>query len=1491
MGVRGDSQDARPAKSPSPPSPLPRKAGGEGRQDAHHVILFESSADRDPLLARTQIEIVRTILDNLEHGDTFQILSAGTRCKLLQSEPWKATSKNVAKALDQLEHVHLVGALDLETALAAAKPLLAGHEHAWLIHVGGGIPALGLRDDAELAKRLPAGVRYAGIGVGKRWGRAFMRAAAERSGGHYTQINPDEQVSWKAFDFLASVRLPRLQNISVSDDAGRTWLVAEPSVGAGEELCAASRFDANDSLPHEVTIRGLVDGKPFEQKLKVELVAEKAGYIPRTWGKLEIDRLVAAGAEANKAKIVELSKAMYVMSPFTSLLVLENEAMYSQYKVDRGRKDHWAMYACPAQIPVVHEPVSSPSKDEPVNVSAGRRPAADVLKSIRLRNARYVWTPVTTPGRPGTVWDAMMNPQTTDPADLGVVFAEGALDVSGPVTEPFDTLARRRLWGEAGAFYRALDFEMFQETRERSSQRVAVRGGVDFNGPVQAELGGRFIVTGRGTTVFVPNGFLNDSSQRRVIQGLTPAGTLTPDLDIPLKSISLGMAIPPLFYSPNAFGGGNGANFMVQNFYNNTAFGGAQGLGGLGGQGGLGGGFGQLGGQGGFGGQQGIGIGGGSFTSPQAFGGGGQFGLGGGQFGLNGWVMNWNDNGRWVTPMGQFGQLGFQGYAYWPLQQQQHFLYWYEGTPLTDSMARRAPKLSEDIGEIDKKAKKKRVAAPVIYNPSLILQPTNQNTVNWRMLFADLVAFAPGIETSAADIQATLEAEAKEFAAVKRGQIDEKARALIERSRQTGWRTQTIPGGSVTYDGAGRFVISRTLSAGLRETIVNDGKTLLHLYPEIGIGAQREMSRAHRAEFEALLPGALPPAEDLAVGADVVAVDEHTIAVKPSLPLARASGSPGSPQREQGVTTAIEIHLTFGDDGRLTLRRVMLTPENKELSSERFDKIKPAEAPNLKPKTRDLVILPLPYRTLEWVSVHPAHDNRLLAAHFAAAVHEITPAAELNNYIAQFHRQLGSLPGLITLLRAAGDLSVYGDFNEKINKPLCVYIHDIVQEQRPKPAVPATSGLLQNLTRLHELWHLWNQSLGSSNATQRQNHWRDLRDFVEKHRTDGLGWLIALVVGTDRGYSQEEWRTVAELWQLVEGDLEHGYLAKYERVQCLVRGGLPNTARMTFDDLYRKTIAAGAVPVIDAQIKSLPPAEDGTTWESLLVATAGEMARKGRVADALAVANQCFLLSGSPLARQAYAQIAPKFFDFPVPLRFATAVFLARVGDQAQAEELLRPLLKEKEFADDPLAWRLAADLAGQAGNVVRKVTCLERALDLEFAAMPETFDVHALRQDYDALLTGYGDWLTACKMTETPAPADLAARAIKFADRWRSLDPDPTAACQKASRVLRQLGEPELAWEYLTSPLAAGTNQAEPLKKLGDELQQSGELDLAAKALGAAYAAEPTNAELLWQQINVLMQAGKSSEAQPLLRKLADGTWQPRFATYQSQARALLSR
>src|SRR5262249_41077633 len=149
--------------------------------------------------------------------------------------------------------------------------------------------------------------------------------------------NPDEVSSWRTFELSSTLNTQHLLDITVSDDTGKNrWLTFTNIVGHGEEVCAVTRLDGG-KLPGEGELRGEGDGLITGYSTRVRDVAEGAGYLPRTWAKLEIERLLAEDAVKHKESIVALSKAMYVMTPFTSLLVLENEAMYQQFKVDRGR--------------------------------------------------------------------------------------------------------------------------------------------------------------------------------------------------------------------------------------------------------------------------------------------------------------------------------------------------------------------------------------------------------------------------------------------------------------------------------------------------------------------------------------------------------------------------------------------------------------------------------------------------------------------------------------------------------------------------------------------------------------------------------------------------------------------------------------------------------------------------------------------------------------------------------------------------------------------------------------------------------------------------------------------------------------------------------------------------------------------------------------------------------------------------------------------------
>jgi tetratricopeptide (TPR) repeat protein len=135
--------------------------------------------------------------------------------------------------------------------------------------------------------------------------------------------------------------------------------------------------------------------------------------------------------------------------------------------------------------------------------------------------------------------------------------------------------------------------------------------------------------------------------------------------------------------------------------------------------------------------------------------------------------------------------------------------------------------------------------------------------------------------------------------------------------------------------------------------------------------------------------------------------------------------------------------------------------------------------------------------------------------------------------------------------------------------------------------------------------------------------------------------------------------------------------------------------------------------------------------------------------------------------------------------------------------------------------------------------------------------------------------------------PEGFVAKAVRAADRWRALDRDATDASQAVAAILQRLGERELGWDYLTTPVAHSPAEADPWARLAAALRQKGDLDLADRAYAAAFEAEPTNAQILWDRAQTLRQAGRTTEARRLLRQIAEGTWQPRFLGLQAQARA----
>jgi tetratricopeptide (TPR) repeat protein len=137
------------------------------------------------------------------------------------------------------------------------------------------------------------------------------------------------------------------------------------------------------------------------------------------------------------------------------------------------------------------------------------------------------------------------------------------------------------------------------------------------------------------------------------------------------------------------------------------------------------------------------------------------------------------------------------------------------------------------------------------------------------------------------------------------------------------------------------------------------------------------------------------------------------------------------------------------------------------------------------------------------------------------------------------------------------------------------------------------------------------------------------------------------------------------------------------------------------------------------------------------------------------------------------------------------------------------------------------------------------------------------------------------------PPPTGFATKVVRAADCWRSLNPAAERASTETAAILRIVGDRDLAWDYETTPLGRNPYGSEAWWNLAKSLAAAGDADLADSAFAAAFDAEPTNPQILWEQADNLRRLGRGPAADGLVRRIAEGSWQPRFQGLANQAKA----
>ena len=311
------------------------------------VLVADTSAAGDESQKQLQRAAIEALARSLSDKDRFALVALDVRPRVLYPEKGlaPATEAEIAKALEALAGVAPGGATDLAAMFEPSLARLHESEQPAVVYVGDGLPTSGEATGEALAERLRRALstsraRLFTVGVGADADHALLDALARTGGGRPFRIARDADATPAALELAAAIKEPTITGFSLELGAGldEPFVSASGKVSRGDDVTVLAR--THHEIPSEVTVRGRLAGESFEKKAKVTIDRSLvAKFVPRLWASEYVRRLLGAagGPETERGRIVSLGIDYGIVTPFSSLLALDNEASYSRMNIQRKR--------------------------------------------------------------------------------------------------------------------------------------------------------------------------------------------------------------------------------------------------------------------------------------------------------------------------------------------------------------------------------------------------------------------------------------------------------------------------------------------------------------------------------------------------------------------------------------------------------------------------------------------------------------------------------------------------------------------------------------------------------------------------------------------------------------------------------------------------------------------------------------------------------------------------------------------------------------------------------------------------------------------------------------------------------------------------------------------------------------------------------------------------------------------------------------------------
>ena len=275
--------------------------------------------------------------------DRFEVLTFNVSAQELFRKLQGADDPSKSTAAEFLDDQRARGGTVLEPALRAAYRYKDPARQLNVVLLSDGMTDQGERSTLlRLIGERPEGTRVFCIGVGNEVNRGLLEQLAEDAGGLAAFVSRGDSFERQAQAFRRKLLRPAATDLDIRIEGGDAYDLEPkrlPNLYHGMPVRIYGRY--RGAGPVKVHLKASVNGQPLERAVDLEIPENAENpEIERMWAWHRVQQLLKdADREGSRAgvidEIVRLGEGFSIVTEYTSFLVLENDAEYKRWQIDR----------------------------------------------------------------------------------------------------------------------------------------------------------------------------------------------------------------------------------------------------------------------------------------------------------------------------------------------------------------------------------------------------------------------------------------------------------------------------------------------------------------------------------------------------------------------------------------------------------------------------------------------------------------------------------------------------------------------------------------------------------------------------------------------------------------------------------------------------------------------------------------------------------------------------------------------------------------------------------------------------------------------------------------------------------------------------------------------------------------------------------------------------------------------------------------------------